>query len=116
MNRPDKSPVAQFSTLGHMKTIVIILLCLLAVWWGLLTVHTIVCHRRRIQLAATWTPEDEKDYGRLRDSDPMIRAFSAKHRFVDYLLMSPFMFMLLPYFIYGRFVKDPFDGKHDHVA
>jgi hypothetical protein len=99
-----------------MKAIAPILLCLLAVWWGLLTVHTIACHRRRIRLAATWTPEDERDYRRLRDSYHMIRAFSASHRFIDYLLMSPFIFMLSPYFIYGRFVKDPFDGKHDHVS
>jgi hypothetical protein len=99
-----------------MKTIALILLCLLAVWWGLLTVHTISCHRRRIRLAATWTSEDEKDYRRFTDSDHMIRAFGTKHRFVDYLLGSPFILLMLPYFIHHWFVKDPFDEKHDKVV
>src|SRR2546423_14421163 len=46
-------------TLGGMKIIALILLGLLAAWWGLLTLWAISCHRDRVQLAANWTPDKE---------------------------------------------------------
>ena len=106
--------MAQLFSLGGMKTIALILFCLLAVWWGVLTIHVIFLHRERTRLAATWTPEDEKAHRRFLEGDHRIRADDRRH-LVDYVFASPFIFLFLPYYLYCKFVKDPF-GKHDNAA
>jgi len=93
-----------------MKTTTLILFCLLVVWWGILTIHVIFLHRNRIRLAATWTPEDEKAYRRFMEEDHRIRADGRKH-LTEHVLVSPFVFVFLPYYLYFKFVKDPVE-KH----
>jgi hypothetical protein len=106
--------VPEIWTFGGMKTIALILLCLLAVWRGVLTIHVIFLHRERTRLAAKWTPENEKAHRRFLEGDHRIRA-DDRRRFADYVFVSPFVFLFLPYFLYCKFVKDPF-GKHDNAA
>jgi len=97
-----------------MKTIALILLCLLAVWWGLLTVITILSHRDRVRAAAkTMTPKELEDCKKLEAS--ISRIYQNRPIPIDYVLMSPLVFVLLPFYLYHWFVKDPYK-KHDRVA
>jgi hypothetical protein len=75
-----------------MKTIALIPLCLLALWWGLLTVHVFFLHRERIRFAATWTPEHEKAQQRMLEQNNSNRADARKH-LADYAMMSSLAFL-----------------------
>jgi hypothetical protein len=95
-----------------MKTIALILLCLLVVWWGLLTLITISSHRDRIRAAAKpMTPEELEDSKKLEAR--ISRIYQVRP--IDYVLMSPLVFVLLPFYLYHWFVKDP-RKNHDHAA
>lgn len=97
-----------------MKTIALILLGLLAVWWAVLTIWAISCHRDRVRLAANWKPENEEEFRKLEASMPRYDM-----RPKDYIIAAPFMipfiFALLPIYLWHWFVKDPFK-KRDHTA
>jgi hypothetical protein len=100
----------------NVKTLVLILIGLLLVWWVYLTRHAIVAHRRRTELAARWTPEDEKDYRKLEEHRNRISINGGfLTRLLGYVLMSPFLFLFLPLLIAEWLVKDPFEN-HDHTS
>jgi ABC-type nickel/cobalt efflux system permease component RcnA len=100
--------------LGGMKTIALILLGLLAAWWCVLTLWAISCHRDRVRLAANWTPENETEY---RESQASTVRYHMRPK--DYVVTAPFMipfiFVLLPLYLWDWLVKDPFKD-HDHAA
>lgn len=95
-----------------MKIVALILLGLLAVWWGILSVWVISCHRDRVRAAAKpMTPEELEDCRKLEESLPQYRM-----RLRDYLVTSPFMipfiFFLLPIYLWSWLAKDPY-AKHE---
>jgi len=97
-----------------MKTLALIALVLLLVWWCVLTVWTISSHRERVRLAANWTPENEVEYQKLEASIPRYR-MRPKNYVVTAPFMVPFVLLLLPFYVHSWFVRDPFD-KHEHSA
>jgi hypothetical protein len=95
-----------------MKPLVLILLGLLAAWWGVLTLWVISCHRDRVRAAAKpMTPEELEECRRLEANMPR-RHMRPK----DYAVISPFlipvMLVMMPLYLYGWLVKDPY-RKHD---
>ena len=98
-----------------MKTLALICLGLLGVWWALLAVWAISCHRDRARSAAKpMTPEELEECRKLEASIPRYHL-----RFRDYLITGPFMipfiFICLPLYLYEWFVPDPYK-KHDNAA
>jgi hypothetical protein len=98
-----------------MKTILLISLFCLVVWWGLLTVHIILCHRDRVRSAAKLTPKDKEDLRRFVSLDQMILPYNRKQQLIGFVLMSPFIFVFLPYCLYSKFIKDSVED-HDHAV
>jgi hypothetical protein len=98
-----------------MKLIALILLGLLAAWWGVLTLWAISCHRDRVRAAATpMTPEELEECRKLEASIPRYH-MRAKDWVVATPFMIPFVLFLLPIYLYHWLVKDPYK-KHDHAA
>ena len=98
-----------------MKIVALILLGLLAAWWGILTLWTISCHRDRVRLAAKpMTPEELEDCRNLEASLPR-HHMRPKDWVVTAPFYIPFIFLLLPIYLWHWLVKDPFE-KHDHAA
>jgi hypothetical protein len=98
-----------------MKTIALILLCLLAAWWVFLTLLTISCHRDRVRDAATpMTPEELEHCRQMKASIPRYN-MRPKDWVVVTPFMIPFVLFLLPIYLYHWFVKDPYK-KHEHAA
>jgi hypothetical protein len=94
-----------------MKTRTLILLCLLAVWWGFVVVKTILVYRKLFHEAKLMTPEELRGYKQDmtdRCSHPPGMAKKLK-RLLFWVMMSPFVFALLPYFLIAWIVKDPFE-------
>jgi hypothetical protein len=99
-----------------MKSIVLNILCLLAVWWGLLTVHTILLHRRRVRLAAQLAPEDKKSYGEfMMFNRARVMVLDRRIRFKIYVLKSPLILLFLPCWLYAWFGRDPFEHNDPTV-
>ncbi len=97
-----------------MQTIALVLLCLLAVWWGFLVVKTIFVHFDRVRLARTMTPAEVGDYKRgLKEIYPYPITAQKPNRFVDCVMMSPLIFVLLPCFLYAWIIKDPLEKRLD---
>jgi hypothetical protein len=98
-----------------MKNIALILLCVLAAWWCILTVWLISCHRERVRAAAKPMTQEE-----LEESKSLEERLPRHHmRPREWAATSPFwvplVFVMLPLYIYGWLVKDPYK-KHDHAV
>jgi uncharacterized ion transporter superfamily protein YfcC len=97
-----------------MKTLALIVLVLLVVWWCVLTALTVSSHRKRVRLAANWTPENEAEYQKLEAEIPHFRIRGRHFIILAPFLIPPILFFL-PCYIYGWFVPDPFE-KRDKSA
>jgi hypothetical protein len=98
-----------------MNTLALILLGLLAAWWGVLTLWAISCHRDRVRAAAKpMTPEELEGCRELEAGLPRYH-MRPKDYVVTAPIMIPFVFFLLPLYLSAWLVKDPYK-KHDHVA
>ena len=92
---------------GQMKTFAIVCLAMVAVWWLVLTIWVVGCHRDRVRLAANWTPENEKEYQMLEAREPRFLA-GFRERLVLMPFMVFFVLLLLPCYIHHWLVPDPF--------
>jgi hypothetical protein len=97
-----------------MKLAALILLSLLATWWVLLTVFLIWNYRKRAREAETpLTPEQKEECRRLlqeRMPHPQMRLID----FVGFVIISPVLLVMLPLYLYGWLVKDPY-AKQDRA-
>ena len=94
-----------------MATIAFILLGLLGAWWFLLSVFLAWNYRSRLRAKKTpLTTKDKNDLKKLEDSIPR---FHFQRR--DYLLISPFILLMLPVYLYGWLVEDPY-AKFDRLS
>jgi hypothetical protein len=99
-----------------MKIFALILLGLLAAWWVLLTLWAISCHRDRVRAAATpLTPEELEECRQLEASLPRYDTMRLRDWAIATPFMIPFVFLLLPIYLFHWFVRDPYK-KHDHAA
>lgn len=91
-----------------MKTTTILIVCLIAIWWLLLTIILIYFHRRCIRNAAILiTPEQKKELIELDKSIPLYHM-----RSFDYLIISPIIFIMLPFYLYGWLVESPCEKQY----
>lgn len=97
-----------------MKTLAIIAVLLLVLWWCLLTWWAISSHRKRVRLAANWTAENEAEYQKLEADTPrfQIRGWNC-------VIIAPFLvpsfLIFLPCYVFEWLVPDPFK-KRDESA
>jgi hypothetical protein len=95
-----------------MTTIEFILAILVVLWWGILSWHQFVCHRRRLaQVAAPLTPQETRDYAPFtvdrRRMGLGVTGFFPRASVC--VMMSPFVVFFLPYCLYYWLVTDPWD-------
>ena len=80
-----------------------ILLGLLAAWWLLLTVCLTRHHRKQVRRARRrLSPEVMEECRQMEAALPRIQT-----RPIDFVIIIPIAFLLLPLYLYGRFVTDP---------
>ncbi|HEV2294713.1 MAG TPA: hypothetical protein VGR35_12740 [Tepidisphaeraceae bacterium] len=97
----------------RLEILAFILLCLLAVWWVILTLWVISCHRERGQDAARpLTPEEQEELRELEAGIPRRRMRAKDYLFVATFLL-PVVLVMLPLYLYGWLVKDPPAGEAD---
>lgn len=91
-----------------MKTAAFILLGLLVAWWGLLTVFLTLNHRGRVREARIPMTEQEREECRQLEA----RLPRIQSRPIDFLVIIPTAIVMLPLFLYGRLVTDPYDKQY----
>jgi hypothetical protein len=87
-----------------MKVAAIILLAVLVVWWMALTVFIVRNHRKRARKAKSkpMTEAQKEDYRRhLEETRHPVRP-------VEFLVAVPFAVVMLPFYIYGWLIGDPY--------
>ncbi len=88
----------------NVKTIALILVSLLGVWWGILTVWVIWCHRENARAPAKpLTPEELADCP--LDGSIMQHRMRVKDYAIIGPFLLPFMVVMLPLYAYGWFLK-----------
>ncbi|HWQ93437.1 MAG TPA: hypothetical protein VN673_17335 [Clostridia bacterium] len=88
-----------------MKTATLILLGLLVVWWVLLAAFLTLNYRKRVREAKQQplTPEVREECRQLEQSIPPYHM-----RAIDWVFISPIILVMLPLYLYGWLVKDPY--------
>jgi hypothetical protein len=91
-----------------MKTAALILLGLLAAWWSLLTVFLVLNYRKRVREARTpLTAEEAEECRQLEERLPR-----SQMRPVHFVIISPVVLVMLPLYLYGWLVTDPYDKQY----
>jgi hypothetical protein len=92
-----------------MKTAALILLGLLTLWWALLAAFLTLNYRKRAREAKEQplTPEVREECRQLEQSIPRCHM-----RTIDWVFISPIILVMLPLYLYGWLVKDPY-AKQD---
>ena len=90
-----------------MKTAAFILLGLLAAWWVVLTVFLALNYRKRAREGRTPpTAEEREECRRLEARLPRVQM-----RTIHFVIISPVMLVMLPLYLYGWLVTDPYDKQ-----
>lgn len=90
-----------------MKTMALIIIGSLCVWWFVQVIILLASHRQRVIDAKTPpTAAVREECRRLSERLPRY-----KMRPVDWIWLSPLIVLMLPFYLYGWLVPDPYD-KH----
>ena len=90
-----------------MKTAAFILVGLLIAWWLLLTVFLTLNYRKRVREARTpLTAEEIEECRQLEASLPR-----HEMRPIHWVFISPVVLVMLPIYLYGWLVTDPYDKQ-----
>jgi hypothetical protein len=94
-----------------MNTVPLILLSLLGGWWVLLTLLLIWNYRARVRAPKTpLTPAEREE---IREWEAGMPRHSVRP--IDYLIIIPVILIMLPVYLYGRLVEDPY-AKFDRLS
>jgi len=91
-----------------MTTIPFILLGLLVAWWVLLTVFLTLNHRKRVREAMTPLTEEERE--ECRQLEAQIPRYHMRP--VHWVFIGPLLLVMLPLYLYGRLVADPYEKQY----
>jgi hypothetical protein len=90
-----------------MRTTAYILIGLVALWWLLLSVFLIVNYRKRVREARTPLTAEEREECRQLDA----RLPRVQMRAIHFVIISPVVLVMLPLYLYGWLVTDPYDKQ-----
>lgn len=91
-----------------MKTAALILLSLLAAWWLMLTVFLALNYRKRVREAKIPLTAEEAEECRQLEA----RLPCCQMRPAHFVIISPVVLVMLPLYLYGWLVKDPYDKQY----